>query len=331
MTAVGVTCNPAFPVDMDAVRETIGGLAEVVAVEVPGWALSEGEEEGFIAKLQPMTCVLQRPGTFSAHVLSSLPRLRHIAVHGAGFDKIDLEAATELGVQVTNAPGANALSVAELVVGLMVVMLRNLLVTANGVARGQWGEVRKTGFELAGKRLGILGVGHVGAQVASRALALGMEVVAYDPAYTPEQFRARGLTWLPSDEVIASADILTLHVPLDSGTRHLINGRTIALMKPGAYFLNLSRGPVVDEAALEPALRSGHIKAAALDVREKEPPGEGDRLRGLPNVILTPHIGGSTDGSLHRIAKMCAEEMVRILTEQPVMWPVNRVRTKSPG
>lgn len=329
MIQVGVTNNPAFPVEIDVVREVVGSAAEVVSLEVPGWALSPGEENQFIALLEPMTCVLQRPGTFSRHVLESLPKLRHIAVHGAGYDKIDLEAATERGVQVTNAPGANALSVAELVTGLIVVLLRNVIVTANGVAAGKWGEVRKTGYEASGRCLGILGVGHVGSQVAIRAQAMGMRVVAYDPAYTPQEFAARGIEWIPSDEVFASADVLTLHVPLDGTTRHLVNERTLSLMKSGSYLLNLSRGPVVDEAALKGALVSRHIVAAALDVREKEPPPDGDELRNLPNVVLTPHIGGSTDGALKRIAQMCAEEMVRVLSDQPVLWPVNQLATRA--
>jgi D-3-phosphoglycerate dehydrogenase / 2-oxoglutarate reductase len=267
--------------------------------------------------------VLQRPGTFSKRVLTSLPQLKHIAVHGAGYDKIDLDAARELGVSVTNAPGANAVAVAELVVGLVVMMARNLPEATLGVAGGAWGEVRKTGVELMGLRFGILGVGHVGSEVAKRARALGLEVVAFDPAYSPADFEHMGIAWLSSDEVISTSDILSLHVPLDSTTRHLLSRRTIELMKPGSFLLNLSRGPVVDESALEEALVSGHIKFAAIDVREKEPPPSEDSLRRMPNVISTPHIGGSTDGALRRIAQICAEEIVRGLSGQPFRWRVN--------
>jgi D-3-phosphoglycerate dehydrogenase len=328
MTKIGVTCHDAFPVAIDVVRELLGDRAEVVPVEVPGWVLDVSEEQNFIRALESMTCILQRPGSFTRTVLSALPNLRHIAVHGAGFDKIDLPAASELGIQVTNAPGANAASVGELVICLITMMLRNMLTAANGVATGQWEDVRLTGSELMGKRLGILGVGHVGSQVVTRALAFGMEVTAYDPAFTESELAARGITPLESDAVIASADILTLHVPLDQQTRHLINSRTIALMKPGAYLLNLSRGPIVDEHALAAALRSGQIKAAALDVREQEPPPLDDPIRNLPNVILTPHIGGSTDAALRRIAAMCAEEMIRVLNDDPVRWPVNQPSTE---
>jgi D-3-phosphoglycerate dehydrogenase len=323
MNKVGVTYNHAFPVDVDVVRNVVGGAATVIPVEVPGWALSEGEEAAFIEQLSGLTAVLQRPGTFSRRVLSSLPELTHIAVHGAGYDKIDLDAAREFGVSVTNAPGANAVAVAELVMGLVVMMARNLPEATFGVAGGAWGEVRKTGVELMGKRFGILGVGHVGSEVATRARALGFEVVAFDPAYSAADFEKMGIAWLPSDEVIGTSDILTLHVPLDSSTRHLLSKRTFALMKRGSYFLNLSRGPVVDESALEEALISGHIRFAALDVREKEPPLPDDRLRRMPNVISSPHIGGSTDGALRRIAQICAEEILRGLSGEPFQWQVN--------
>lgn len=323
-TIVGVTCNSAYPVRIDAVRRIIGDLAEVQPVEVPGWTLRPDEEARFAEALQEMVCVLARPGTFSRSLLARLPDLQHIAVHGAGYDKIDVDAATELGIQITNAPGANATSVAELTLGLCVVLARRVVSMTNALHVGQWGEARgELGLELAGRRLGILGVGQVGSRVAALGRAFGMDVVAYDPAYTPAEFQARGITWLPTEEVVRTADFLTLHVPLDTTTRRMIDARLLGSMRRGAYFLNLSRGPVVDEAALAEALVSGQLAGAALDVREHEPPGAGDILRGLPNVILTPHIGGSTDGALERIAEVCAHDMAAVLLGRPVAYPVN--------
>jgi phosphoglycerate dehydrogenase-like enzyme len=323
---VGVICGPSHPVRADIIRELIGDLATVELVDVPGPFRSPDDEARFVAALEPMTCVVVRGGSFPRSILERLPNLRHIAAHAAGFDRIDLEAATERGIQVTNAPGGNATSVAELTIGLAIALARDFIPIATAVKAGQWDEVRLDfGSELRGRRLGVLGVGAVGSKVAALGLAFGMDVVAYDPAYTAGQLRERGLTWLPSERVIQTADFLTLHLPLDQTTRRLIDASALASMKRGAYFLNLSRGPVVDEQALAEALRSGHLTAAALDVREVEPPGKPDPLRELPNIVMTPHMGGSTSEAMIRIAEACARDVVAILTGAPVTFPVNRL------
>jgi D-3-phosphoglycerate dehydrogenase / 2-oxoglutarate reductase len=316
---VGITYNEAFPVDVEVVRDTLGPLAEVVMVEMPTGELSAAEEDLAAEQLKDVVAVLFRPGAFSRRLLSRCEKLRLIAVHGAGFDKIDLDAAAELGITVTNAPGANALAVAELTIALAIGMLREILPVAAATRGGQWNEARRQGKELAGRTLGILGVGHVGSRVAKRALGLEMKVIAFDPAYTSEDLAARGIQWLPFDEVVAGADLLTLHVPLDETTHHLLDRRAVSLMKRGAYLLNLARGPVVDEGAVLDALRDGRIAAAAFDVREVEPPPGADSLTSLPNVIVTPHIGGSTDESLARIAQVCADEIKRLLLGQPLV------------
>jgi phosphoglycerate dehydrogenase-like enzyme len=156
--------------------------------------------------------------------------------------------------------------------------------------------------------------------VARLALAFDMRVVAHDPAYTPEQFAARGIDWLPFAAVLEAADILTLHVPLDSSTANLVDDAALRSMKTGAFLLNLARGGILDEVALEASLRAGRLAGAALDARPVEPPGTGDTLRSLPNVIVTPHIGGSTAESLSRMAAMCAVEIRRFLVGEP---PIN--------
>jgi D-3-phosphoglycerate dehydrogenase len=316
---VGITHNQAFPVDHPVVRQTLGSLADVKMIEMPTGELTRAEEAVAAEEMRGVVALLFRPGSLSRDLLKQCPKLKMIAVHGAGYDKIDLQAARELGITVTNAPGANATGVAELAIALAVALVREFIPVSDATKQGLWNEARRQGTELAGKTLGILGVGHVGSRVASRALAFEMNVIAYDPAYTPEQFAAKGIRWRPFDEVVGSADILTLHVPLEAKTLHLLDERAVSRMKHGAYLLNLARGPVIDEKAVERALREGRLAGAAFDVRADEPPDASDTLRTLPNVIVTPHIGGSTDEALTRIARACAEEMSRFLRGEPMV------------
>jgi D-3-phosphoglycerate dehydrogenase len=233
---------------------------------------------------------------------------------------VDFQATADLGITVTHTPGGNALGVAELTIAMALLLVRQLIPTAEATKQGLWNDARRAGTELSGKTLGIIGVGRIGSLVAQRALAFGMRVVADDPAYTPEQFTARGIRWLPFGEVLEAADVLTLHVPLDASTANLVDEAALRRMKTGAFLLNLARGGILDEAALEAALRAGRIAGAALDARHLEPPEAGDTLRSLPNVIVTPHIGGSTAESLSRMAEMCSVEIRRFLAGEP---PIN--------
>jgi D-3-phosphoglycerate dehydrogenase len=327
---VGITYNKAFPVDDAVVRKTLDTLADVRMIEMATGELTESEEATAAEQMKDVMVVLFRPGTLGRSLLMQCPNLRMIAVHGAGYDKVDLQAAAELGITVTNAPGANATGVAELVIAVAVVLVREFMPVAEATKRGMWNEARRQGTELAGKTLGILGVGHVGSRVACRALAFEMEVIAYDPAYTSEQLASRGIRLRSFDEVIESADILTLHVPLEEKTFHLLDEKAVSRMKRGAYLLNLARGPVVDEKAVEQALRDGRLAGAAFDVREQEPHAAIDSLRELPNVIVTPHIGGSTDEALSRIAQACADEIGRFLRGEPLVNVVLSPVTTSP-
>jgi len=306
---VAVTWAPAFPVALDVVGRELAGLAEVVPVEVGGGLAGED----LTAKLQGFQAVIIRPGSLPASALRALPGLRHVAVHGVGYDRVDVAAAEELGMVVSNAAGTNAASVAELALALMVALVRGFVRMDAEIRAGRWLESRFTGIELAGRRLGILGVGNVGRRVASRARAFEMEVAAYDPLYGPQQLAEHGILGLDADQVIGTSDLLTVHVPLSDSTRGLIGARELALMRPGAYLLNLARGAIVDEAALLAALQSGHLAGAALDVREAEPPPVSDALGRLPNVIQTPHIGGSTHDATRRMAEACARDVAAVL------------------
>jgi D-3-phosphoglycerate dehydrogenase / 2-oxoglutarate reductase len=316
---VGVTQNRSYPVRLDVVERVLAGVAEVVPIEVGGRGLA-GDD--LVPRLRGFQAVIVRPGSLSAADLKALPELRHVAVHGVGFDRVDVDAAAALGIVVTNAAGTNAKSVAELTIAMAVALVRRFVRMDAEIRAGRWTESRWIGTELAGKRLGILGVGNVGSRVASRALAFEMEVAAYDPAYSPAQLAERGILGLGAEEVVATADLLTVHVPLDSTTRHLVSAAALASMKPGAYLLNLSRGPVVDERALLEALRSGRLAGAALDVRELEPPDLADEIGGLPNVIQTPHIGGSTVEAAARMAEACARDVAAVLRGEAPEHPV---------
>ncbi len=237
------------------------------------------------------------------------PRLRVIARTGVGVDTVDLEAATDLGVVVTNTPGVNAEAVAELVFGLMIALARGILEADHLVREGRW--VRRLGVELFGKWLGIVGLGRIGQEVARRGIGFGMQVAAFDPLVDPEVAGALGVALVPFAEVIERADFLTLHVPLTPNTRHLVGEEELRRMKPTAYLINTSRGGVVDEAALARALREGWIAGAACDVFDEEPP-LGSPLLQAPNVLLTPHLGGHTREAVSRSARIAAEQVLAV-------------------
>jgi D-3-phosphoglycerate dehydrogenase / 2-oxoglutarate reductase len=316
---VGITYNEAYPVEDGIVREALAGLAEIRMIEMPTERLSAEHEAEVAERIRGAVALMVRPGYLPRSLLALCPGLRFVALHGAGVDKVDLEAASALGITVTHAPGGNAVGVAELTIAMALLLVRQVIPTAAATKEGQWNEARRSGTELAGKTLGIIGVGRIGSLVAERALAFGMRVDAFDPAYTPEQLGARGIRWRAHDDVLESADVLTLHVPLEPSTVNLLDERGILRMKRGAFLLNLARGGILDETALEVALRDGRLAGAALDARAVEPPSDGDTLRTLPNVIVTPHIGASTQEALARVAGMCANELRRFLQgEAPI-------------
>lgn len=249
-----------------------------------------------------------------------VPRLRVIARTGVGVDSIDLAAATELGVVVTNTPSANAESVAELTIGLVIALARGILEADAAVRAGSW--TRRLGRELHGKCLGVVGFGRIGQEVARRALAFGMRVVAFDPLVGAGVAASMGVRLEGFLCVVQEADFLTLHVPLLPETRHLIDEAVLRRMKPTAYLINTARGGLVDEAALARALREGWIAGAACDVFEEEPPLRSPLLD-VPHVLLTPHIGGHTQEAAARMAWMAAKNLLAVLLGERPPHPVN--------
>lgn len=250
-----------------------------------------------------------------------LPRLRVIGRAGVGVDNIDLEAARRMKITVVNAPRGSIVAVAEHALALMFAMARHLPAAAESMRRGEWAKKRFKGTQLAGKTLGVIGMGRIGSALAQRAGALGMRVLGSDPLLDPEQIAARGAEPASFDELLAQADFLSLHVPLNETTRGLIGRRAFEHMKPGARMISTARGGVIDEGALLKALQSGHLAGAALDVFEQEPPIDSPLLK-HPNVIATPHIGGQTVEAQEQIAIDIAEEVLRALRGEELRWRV---------
>ena len=254
----------------------------------------------------------------SARVADRAARLKVVARAGTGLDKVDVDYVRGKGIVVKNTPAANVVSVAELVFGLMLSLARRIP-RADAYVRGQtgWDRDQFTGTELAGKTLGVIGFGAIGRAVAKRAQAFDMRVVAFDPLVDAQAMQAAGADYAPTvDALLPQADIVTVHVPLLDSTRHLLDGPRLKLMPAGGIVINTARGGVVDEHALVAALKSGHLAGAGLDVFEQEPPSD-PALLGLPNVVLTPHIGAATAEALNRMTVQAAEIIIDVLNKAP--------------
>ncbi|MDQ7841945.1 MAG: phosphoglycerate dehydrogenase [bacterium] len=266
-------------------------------------ALAEmiAECDGAIIGTEPIT----------ARVIAGAPRLRVLSRFGVGVDSVDLEAATAAGVVVTTTVGANATAVAELVIGFVFSLARGIPRYDARTKRGDWR--REVGVEIAGKTLGIVGLGRIGTEVALRARALGMRVIYSDPVRPArEEEAALGATHLALPDLLRESDFVSLHAPLAPETVRMIGARELALMRQSAYLINTARGQLVDEAALCEALRKGQVAGAGLDVREVEP-SQADDLLCLDSVILTPHTGSQTREAICRMSVMAAENVVRVL------------------
>lgn len=243
-----------------------------------------------------------------------LPGLKVVSKYGIGVDRIDLEAARDLGVPVTYTPGVNEVTVAEHVFGLMISLARNIPQENQWVKEGQWKRI--TGHELWGKTIGIIGMGRIGKQVARRALAFEMKVLGCDPIWDDPFCQQYSVgRCLLSEEILELSDIVTLHMNLTPENRYFINRDRISLMKPTAYLINCARGGLVNTADLLEALKQGKIAGYAADVLEQEPPDPHDPLiaSGLENIVLTPHIGSRTYESVVRQATMAVKNLVAVL------------------
>lgn len=273
--------------------------------------------EQLYAAIKPADALIVRNRTqVDAALIASAPRLRVVGRLGVGLDNIDTVACGARAIEVIPATGANAVSVAEYVLATAMLLLRGVYASSSEVAAGEWPRSRLSqGRELCGKTLGLVGFGSIGRVTAQRAHGLGMHVIAYDAMLAVEDaaWREHDVAQKSLEQVLANADVVSLHVPLDSGTRGLINASRIALMKCGAIIVNTSRGGIIDETALARALRDGSLAGAALDVFEHEPLAANSVLAEAPNLILTPHVAGVTQESNVRVSSLIAERVAASL------------------
>jgi D-3-phosphoglycerate dehydrogenase len=247
-------------------------------------------------------------------------RLRVIARYGVGVEKVDLEAARERGIRVTNTPGANSVSVAELTTGLMIALARQIPTAIARTRAGEW--PRLSGVTLEGKTAGLLGLGSIGKQVARRLLAFDCHVIAYDPVPDEDFARRYGIQLLPQEEVVRRADFLSLHLPVVPETRAMVNAALLECMKPGSYLINTARGELIDEAALLAVLESGHLSGAALDCFGVEPPEAESPLLKLAQVLVTPHMGAHTDGATNAMGWQALRDCLAVLRGEPATYAV---------
>lgn len=250
----------------------------------------------------------------TSELIASAPHLQVIGRAGAGLDNIDLDAAISAGIVVAYTPEQNALSVAELTISMMLALARKIVPADRTTKAGEWKRVESTGIELYGKTLGLVGLGRIGYRVGQRAKAFGMDMVAYDLYANPDgiPISESFARMMDLDELLALADFVSCHVPLTSETVGLFDYRRFCQMKSTAYFINTSRGEVVDEEALVQALKEKKIAGAGLDVRQKEPP-EKDPLSEMDNVILTPHIGAFTKEGQERVVSSVCRDVASVL------------------
>lgn len=277
------------------------------SAELAGWLPGV---DGFIAGLD----IIDR------YALQAADQLKVIARYGVGLDNVDLASAREKGIVVTYTPGANAVSVAEMTIGLLLALARRIPEAASAARRGEW--PRLGGLTLEGKAVGLLGLGAIGRQVARRLAGFDCRILAYDPV-VDEEFASRyGINLLPLEDLLRQADFISLHMPLRHETRGLVNAKFFEAMKPDAYLINTARGELIDEGDLAEAIRSKKLAGAALDVFAQEPPAADHPLLSLPEVIVTPHAAAITDGATNAMGWMALSDCMAVLRGEPPLHPV---------
>jgi len=291
--------------------------------------------QAFLESLKEVEGIVARKIPMMAEEMDHAPKLKVISRHGVGLDSVDLKEATKRGILVTNTPGENRISVAELAVSFMLCLARRIpqaQAAMHSLPKGDIGQFTAllkrynlTGIDLEGKSLGIIGTGRIGSTVARKCVAaFDIKVKGYDPyvsASVMSSFHVQKVERL--EEMLPLIDFLTVHCPLTSETYGMVGEKELALMKKGTYVVNTARGGIVNEKALYEALCSGHIAGAALDVWEIEPPDPADPLLNHPHLLATPHYAGTTEESLYRVGMAAVEEVLRVLNGKPAKYPVN--------
>jgi len=305
------------------VLEWLSSRTEIVVVDP--WV----EPERWEREAPQVDAVISRKGKITReHMERSRGRLKIVARTGVGVDpsRVDLDAAKEHKVWVTNMPGSNSVSVAELVFGQMIALVRHTIEANRAVKENRWGDyLQFLGTELANKTIGIIGMGNIGTRVAIRARAFEMSFLVYDP-YIPEaHVTALGGRLVGLNELLSESNFVTIHCPLNQETKRMIGAEELSLMKPSAYLINAARGGIIDENALCRVLTRKGIGGAALDVMDNEPPAKDHPLFLLDNAIFTPHLGAVTSEASKRAEWGAAEEVVRVLEGKPPKNPVIQI------
>jgi D-3-phosphoglycerate dehydrogenase len=306
------------------IAEKISPAALKVFADEPGWQVVTHDQISDLgaALAEADALVVRSAVQEDDALLGKAPRLRVIGRAGVGVDNIDLQAATRRGIVVMNTPGANAVAVAELTLGLMIALARKIPAANAGMHAGRWEKKSLQGTELKGKTLGILGLGRIGLAVARRARGFDLELIGHDPFVSAAVARENGIRLASLEELFAASDYLTLHVGLTPQTANIINAKTLAAMKQGVRIINCARGELIEDAALAEALRSGRVAGAALDVLREEPPVNSPFF-GMENVILTPHIAGSTGEAQEAVGVQIAMQVREYLKLGVVQNAVN--------
>ncbi len=295
----------------------------------------DNSRQAYLEALREVDGMVARKVHVGAEEMDLAPRMKIIARHGVGLDSVDLEEATRRGILVTNTPGANRESVAELALSFMLALARRIPQAQKAMANMPKGDLgvfsallkqySLTGIDLEGKSLGIIGTGRIGSIVGRKCIAaFDMKVKGYDPYVSSEVMKTFGVEKVERlEDMLPKIDFLTVHCPLTQETKGMVGKKELAWMKKGAYVINTARGGIVNEKALLEALNSGHIAGAAVDAWEVEPPDPQDPLLNHPSFIGTPHYAGTTEESLHRVGIAAVEEVIRFLRGEPPQHPVN--------
>ena len=271
-------------------------------------------ELGLILASQPVDAIIARTVTISAEAMAKSRTLKVISKHGVGFNNIDVAAATALGIPVFFTPGVNAASVAEMTIGLLLAAARRISWMDKEVHAGRWSRLQH-GIELQGKTIGLVGLGQVGRRVALVCQALGMRVLAFSPSLKTSPLHGVELC-ASLEQLLQASDVLSLHLPLTAQNKNLLGAAQFALMPRGAILINTARGELVNEVALAEALQTGQLYAAGIDTTVQEPLPDGSALRGLQNLVITPHVAGSTPAALAGMASGAARNLLDFLRGQ---------------
>ncbi len=303
--------NPSLKLELES-------LVGEVVYNTTGKPLSSDQVRSMIVGIDGYIAGLDQVDAFALQAADSL---KILVRYGVGFDQVDLKTATEKGIIVSNTPGANSASVAELAISMVLILARQIPVANSAIRNGEW--PRLPGLTLEGKTIGIIGLGAIGKQFAKRLFNFNCRLIAHDPFEDHYFAHQYNIELVSLDELIAHSDFISLHLPVLPETLGLVNDYFVQSMKKGSFLINTSRGDLVDEAALIKGLETGHIRGAALDAFTQEPPDKNNPLLTMPQVICTPHLGAQTDGATNNMGKMALDECLRVLKGEKPLYKIN--------